>query len=134
MPPQKKRVYKCIKPDVPRAKTAIFTTTVWGGLEYREERQDEKRPSDEHGYITTSHGDSGSPYWTVEEQKKERLPNGKEVGPEVAILVALVSAGIDMSPINTAGYVKDEEKPCRDVATKLTPDIIRWAMEKSGII
>ena len=133
----KKSIFKCIKYVAPRAATAVFNKTRTGGLMlHAAEEIDEELPKDEHGYISTHKGDSGSPFW-VNKYITQKLETGdvegsKELKEYRAILVAIHSQSTSLSyPENMASYIKDNENQCRSDAVKMTGDILQWIKDKS---
>ena len=102
------------------------------------EEIDEELPKDEHGYISTHKGDSGSPFW-VNKYITQKLETGnvegsKELKEHRAILVAIASQSTSYPyPYNRASYMKDKGKQCRTIAVKMTADILQWIKDKSEI-
>ena len=86
---------------------------------YYDTETDPQRPEDEHGYIATGSGDSGSPYWLEDNTGAETL-------------IAINHGGIPNKNENKGWYGKDDYWQCRVIATKITQDIKIWLSEKEG--
>ena len=126
--------FKCIKPKLPRAETAVFSINkkhtkdmFWhhNHLKFMEFQKDEDRPDEETGYKVAYLGDSGSPYWV---QSKDNKGNKR-------FTVLAINNGLtnDLFRNNPAEVIKDEYYQCRQIATKLTEEIVKWVKVKSGI-
>ena len=77
--------------------------------------QDEKRPPNESGYLSSGRGDSGSPYQvsTKDEQEKER---------NVIVAVHIK----DDDPPENVEYENEHFYNCPLIATKVSSDIAQW--------
>ena len=121
------RVFKCVKPIIPRANNAVFleTSAYPVILEYVTSIPDPNRPNDEHGHIAISTGDSGAPLW-------RECNNGK------AELVAIHKGSINNKYSPSGQYMHDDEHlaslgltfQCRNYVTKLTKDMVQWMTDK----
>ena len=103
---------------LPRATNAIFSEINENGdIKYDEKESDPPRPGDEHGYIATGSGDSGSPYWLKDETG-------------AATLIAINHGSMPNRNENSAWYSNDEFWQCRTIATKITEAMQIWIKEK----
>ena len=110
--------FKCMKSVTPAARNAVFSEINQGGeLKFDAIENDKPRPDDEHGYISTGSGDSGSPYWMEDE-------NG------AATLIAINRGNLANKDQNKAWYSKDSFWQCRTIATKITENLKQWMQEK----
>ena len=110
--------FKCMKSVLPRATNAIFSeVNEKGDIKYDKKERDPPRPDNEHGYITTGSGDSGSPYWSKSDSG-------------VATLIAINHGGIPNRNENSAWYGNDDFWQCRTIATKITEAMQIWMTEK----
>ena len=134
MPSDLQSVYKCIKPVLPRAVTGIFSKSQSGDLKFEGHIQDNERPSEEHGHVRTSYGDSGSPYWIPADLFKAigKSRNRAPIKDYKATLIAVHSSKIG-SIKEFSQYSKDKLEQCSMKATKLTDPILKWVKERSAI-
>ena len=115
-----------MKSVIPRANNAIFEEVgQTGRLKLNQRITDVPRPteftdtydqiaSDEHGYIQTLHGDSGSPVWF----------EVNNVGVTQHVLAAIVHGMPTRKP---GGYYGSEpEFSCRNIVTKITEEMSLW--------
>ena len=86
---------------------------------WNRETIDIDRPADEHGYIQSNVGDSGSPYWT-------KTQNGQD------FVVAIVQGFPKTKP--GGFYGAELEMGCRNYATKITKDMVKWLWSKHDYI
>ena len=134
IPKSLQKVYKCIKKDLPRAATWIFSQNEKTGdlaFENMSEKDVVVVNNVVSGLTSPSEGDSGSPYWTTSDEYFDAKTCCEPILSEnKAILVAIVSAGLRRDPV--VG-VYDYKNQCLSMATKLTSEIVAWAKQKSGI-
>ena len=113
-------VFKCIKSIPPRAMNAIFNEIdKIGNLEFSNNVEDPQRPDDEHGYMSTGFGDSGSPYWMEKDG--------------ISTLIAINHGTIPNKkvPYKSRGwYDNDQLWQCRIIATQVTKEMVDWIKEK----
>ena len=121
------KVYKCIKPKFPQAITAVYESDERGEIRFTGKyKEDEQRPEEETGYLSTFVSDSGSPFWTE---------TTDWIGRKRATIVALVQgAGKIGAQYDPTVFINDEYYQCRMIGTKLTKNIVDWVKKKSGII
>ena len=116
---------KCVKAVIPRGVNAIFSETTNGQLMYEKTELDLDRVwLGESGHVSTSFGDSGSPFWTM----RKFVEDGQTY--EKAVLVALHTGMYRRGENELLGeYVNDENYQCRIRAIKITKDMLRWLHE-----
>ena len=111
----------CIRPDLPRAKTAVFELSETRGdcsVSFKYMDQDDERPVDETGYFEGAFGDSGAAWFKYGPKQKR-----------TAIILAVHEGS--WNPRH--GYMKSPQMPCRMEATKVSADVIQWIKDKSSI-
>ena len=114
-PDHMKAVHKCMGSIIPRAKNVVFKeTNIQGDLLYDHEKFDAPRHDGEYGQIGIGPGDSGSPI-TYEE-------NG------VTYLIAINSNGNFFYNLPAGYHTNNPLRRCDGIATKVTEDIIGWAL------
>ena len=107
-----------MKATIPTATNAIFNEiNTDGDIKYDTTENDRPRPDEEHGYVSTNSGDSGSPYWMEDE-------NG------ATTLIAINHGNVKIKKENKAWYGNDPSWQCRTIGTKITEEIKEWIAEK----
>ena len=113
-------VFKCIKAIPPRAMNAIFNEiNEDGDLQYHENVEDPTRPDNEHGYVSPSFGDSGSPYWMEDDT-------------DTSTLIAIHYGTSKKKDKSRGWYDNDPFWQCRIIATKVTREMVDWIREKEA--
>ena len=108
-----KRVFKCIQPTIPPTNNAIFIKQPDGSLKFDIWYADELSETDT-GYVDTTPGDSGSPYWT-------------ETKTETGIKTYTILAVQNSRPVKYGNrYSTNQKQQCRNVATKVSQEIVKW--------
>ena len=87
---------------------------------YHQNVEDPKRPDNEHGYVATSFGDSGSPYWMEDDDTRK------------STLVAIHRGDIINENKSRGWYDNDPLWQCRTIATKVTKEMVDWIEEKEA--
>ena len=118
-----------MKPVIPRANNAVFRTVAGSNNLLPSPRftmRDGDRPRYEHGHVSAGAGDSGGPYWKT---NRNGIPE----------LVAIHHGG-SRPPGEPLGYYAADWEDrtnhggyhyqCSSVATKITPEILQWVMNK----
>ena len=107
--------YRCLDGNLPRAQVGVFIKHQDGSLLFVDWDQDDKRPPNESGYLSTHYGDSGSPVFTTtkDEQGKERT-----------VMIA-IQQGTHNPPENTR-YKDGVLDKCRMIESKVSRDVVEW--------
>ena len=120
-------MYKCIKKDLHRTATWVFSKNENTGILKFEDWSERDSVAGflegVNGLTSASYGDSGSPYWTPSDWHGE--------DQNQAILVAIVSRRT--GPFDQPAGIRDSYYKCINIATKMTSEILAWAKQKSGI-
>ena len=116
-------VVKCVKQDLPLARIARFKYDDMAkavrdrNLKFLEVLQDPERSKNEDGYYALGPGDSGSGYMVTDGTGSD----------ERYTFLALVYKFVEVHPtVTSARGSYDTTGECRELATKLTKDIIDW--------
>ena len=117
--------YKCVKPILPEAKTLVFESSD-DGMSMKYMKKDEYYDTwdeDEIGYTQSAIGDSGSPYMIKE----------TGTGGEAQYTFVAIVSGYFYSDQAAGTYMKGRSTQCREVASKLTKEILLWIKQWAGI-
>ena len=97
-------------------------------LKYAKTSENDKpRPEGEGGYLSMFSGDSGSPYWMTFKDNREN----EDVTAIIAVQQGVFHTVGDDDEVDEPARITQGE--CRQIATKLTNDILEWIKDKSGI-
>ena len=129
VPLELQSVYKCIKKDLPRSATWVFSENErTGNLKFENWSAKDSNSGflkDVSGFGAPSFRDSGSPYWWTSSDSY----GGNE---NKAILVAIATSKIGQ--FDEVAGIRDSYHQCISRATKITSEILEWAKEKSGML
>ena len=110
--------YKCVKVKLPRANTLLFE---WDEklkkMTYTTKTIKDRKRFYLSGYVSTDAGDSGSPL--IVDMKDEE-------GEDIYTFVAVLALGEDFHAQIPGSILTEERYECRNVASKLTPDVLNW--------
>ena len=113
-----KLVFKCIQTLAPKADNALFVKEDDASLIFKAWFTDDDFPDTASGYVGTNDGDSGGPVWIDTEINGVVTPT----------IIAVFNGGI---PGNL--HRKREAHQCRDVATKVSEEVVNWINEESEL-
>ena len=130
--PNNKYIYRCVKQDLPRQRTAIFELSESGDVKFlRESQPPWPLPASAGGYLEAAPGDGGSAYMVKRAFTNEGTSStsSHEQRDVRYTFVGLFSASYK-SEVAFGSYETDGE--CYALATRITEGMIVWLKFKSG--
>ena len=120
-----KGIFKCLVSKIPRSAAAIFTLAEDGSIGFADTFKKDPRQADgTSGYVDTSIGDSGIPYWRSKYEETE------DNGRQTRNIVVAIHNGRFTDPADKVhaygSFSDDAVRSCRIRATKVNSEIVTW--------